>query len=81
MLNMEEKTQTQMRRMVYEILKPAGADTSARLGRLTISGRDSIDTPNFIPLTSRGIIPHLTPDVLQKHLNIGGAYFALEDCE
>jgi queuine tRNA-ribosyltransferase accessory subunit len=68
--------------MRFEIFKAAVGDGSAaRLGRLTFSGRKVIETPNFIATTIRGAVPHLTPDVVKKHTQFGGAYFALEDCE
>jgi len=68
--------------MVFEVLKSAIIDGSAaRLGRLAFAGRRSIDTPNYFAVTSRGVVPHLTPDNVAKHLHAGAAYMALEDCE
>jgi len=67
--------------MAFEVLKSAILDGSAaRLGRLAIAGRQSLETPNFFAVTSRGAVPHITPDNASKHLQIGGAYMALEDC-
>ncbi|KAK3308931.1 tRNA-guanine(15) transglycosylase-like protein [Chaetomium strumarium] len=68
--------------MRFEILKTAlkdGGGATARLGRLAFAGRLPIDTPNFIAVTSRGTLPHLTPDNVDKHLQVSGAYLALED--
>ncbi|KAK4138000.1 tRNA-guanine transglycosylase [Trichocladium antarcticum] len=66
--------------MSFEILRAAlGDGAAARLGRLAFAGRRPIDTPNFIGITSRGAIPHITPDNVARHLNVGGAYMALED--
>ncbi|KAJ2898510.1 tRNA-guanine(15) transglycosylase-like protein [Zalerion maritima] len=66
--------------MFFSILKPTLSDScAARLGRLSVPGRNAVSTPNFIALTSRGAIPHLTPDVLQRHVQPPGAYLALED--
>ncbi|KAL2119491.1 hypothetical protein VTJ04DRAFT_6452 [Mycothermus thermophilus] len=66
--------------MRFEVLKGALKDgAAARLGRLAFAGRLPIETPNFIGVTSRGAVPHITPDNLEKHLKATGAYMALED--
>ncbi|KAK0626320.1 tRNA-guanine(15) transglycosylase-like protein [Immersiella caudata] len=66
--------------MAFEVLKAAIIDGSAaRLGRLALAGRRSIETPNYFAATSRGVVPHMTPDNVNKHLQAGGAYMALED--
>lgn len=65
----------------FRLLSP---DTSPNLGprrgRLEVPEHFSIDTPNFLGNTSRGVIPHLTLDLLQGYLKVEGAHFALEDC-
>ncbi|KAJ6438631.1 tRNA-guanine transglycosylase family protein [Purpureocillium lavendulum] len=67
-------------RRVFEILGSAAADgCTARLGRLAFAGRRPIDTPNFTAVTSRGAIPHLTPDNVGKHTSVDATYMALED--
>ncbi|KAK0635321.1 tRNA-guanine(15) transglycosylase-like protein [Bombardia bombarda] len=68
--------------MTFELLKAAVRDgtTVARLGRLALTGCKSVvDTPNYFGLTSRGVVPHVTPDNVSKHLQTNGAYLALED--
>ncbi|KAF4634163.1 hypothetical protein G7Y89_g3947 [Cudoniella acicularis] len=50
-----------------------------RLGRLRVKGRKDLDTPNFFSVGSRGVVPHLTPDVISEHMNFGGVHMALED--
>ena len=66
---------------VFEILpSPPVSDSSARLGRLALPGRTLIDTPGYVAMSSRGGIPHLTPDVINRHTDIAGSYMALEDC-
>ena len=66
----------------FELLSAATSEAAApRLGRLSISGRRKIETPTFWAATSRGVIPHLTPDNVANHTAITGAYFALEDCK
>ncbi|KAI0471552.1 tRNA-guanine transglycosylase family protein [Xylariaceae sp. FL0804] len=66
---------------IFEVLKSADDDhgPSARLGRLSLPGRKPIDTPNFISLTSRGAVPHMTPDNVANRTELCGTYMALED--
>ncbi|OAP61703.1 hypothetical protein AYL99_03906 [Fonsecaea erecta] len=52
---------------------------AARLGHLTLRGRNPISTPHYVVPTSRGVIPHLSQDNLQKHTNISAVYVPLED--
>lgn len=52
-----------------------------RLGRLLSHGRVPLQTPHYIATTSRGVIPHLSHDVLQRYTSIPGVYIALEDCK
>ncbi|EGS17345.1 queuine tRNA-ribosyltransferase-like protein [Thermochaetoides thermophila DSM 1495] len=65
--------------MRFDILKAALCDGTTRLGRLSFAGRATVETPTYIAVTSRGAIPHLTPDNVSKHMNVGGVYMALED--
>ncbi|KAH8882865.1 tRNA-guanine transglycosylase [Thozetella sp. PMI_491] len=65
--------------MTFEILEATAGDIAARLGRLTLRGHRAVATPSFFGMTSRGVLPHLTPDNLSKHTQISGAYYALED--
>lgn len=53
---------------------------AARLGRLALPGRAAFDTPNYTSVASRGVVPHLTPDNMTKHVSPGSVYMALEDC-
>jgi len=49
-----------------------------RFGRLSIR-QTRYRTPNFFAVTSRGVVPHLTPDVLSAlYTQIGGVSMALE---
>ncbi|KAI5924128.1 tRNA-guanine transglycosylase family protein [Camillea tinctor] len=54
-------------------------DGAVRLGRLSLPNRNPVDTPNYFGLTSRGAVPHMTPDNISKHTEIGGVYIAIED--
>jgi hypothetical protein len=51
-----------------------------RLGRLLRHGRTHLPTPHYAVTTSRGVVPHISQDVLQRHTSIRGVYIALEDC-
>ncbi|PHH89442.1 hypothetical protein CDD83_6047 [Cordyceps sp. RAO-2017] len=64
----------------FRVLSSAATDgRTARLGRLTFAGRRAIQTPNYTAVTSRGAVPHLTPDNLGKFTTVGAVYMALED--
>jgi hypothetical protein len=52
---------------------------TARLGTWT-KRNQVIETPNFIAITSRGVVPHMTPDVLTQHTQFQGVHMAIEDC-
>ncbi|KAI0024564.1 tRNA-guanine transglycosylase family protein [Xylariomycetidae sp. FL0641] len=68
------------KRAIFSAIENVVAEgIGARTGRLTLPKRPEMETPNYIGLTSRGAVPHMTPDNLSKHIHMGGAYFALED--
>ena len=70
------------RKILFEVLSGPDANVAGpRLGRLSVQNRREIETPNFFAVTSRGVIPHLTPDVISSHTQIGGVHMALEDCK
>ena len=52
-----------------------------RLGKLSCMGRKDITTPDYIALTSRGAVQHLSQDTVRDHTNVRGMYTALEECE
>ncbi|KND93828.1 Queuine tRNA-ribosyltransferase-like protein [Tolypocladium ophioglossoides CBS 100239] len=67
-------------RKMFEILSSAATDgCAARLGRLAFAGRRAIETPSYTAVTSRGAVPHITPDNLSKHTSVETAYMAFED--
>ncbi|KAK2048905.1 tRNA-guanine transglycosylase [Colletotrichum somersetense] len=66
--------------MIFEISKKAASGSSAaRLGRLSLPKRNPIETPNYIAVGSRGVVPHVTPDNLERYSTICAVYMALED--
>ena len=69
-------------RFLFDILSDVDPDVvGPRLGRLSVKGRDHLETPNFVAVSSRGVVPHITPDVISASSQIGGVHMALEDCE
>ncbi|KAL7625733.1 hypothetical protein AAE478_004956 [Parahypoxylon ruwenzoriense] len=65
---------------MFNVLRSVSTDGGvSRIGRITLPKRRPVDTPNFLALTSRGVIPHLTPDVISQYTELGGTYMALED--
>ncbi|APA05934.1 hypothetical protein sscle_01g007040 [Sclerotinia sclerotiorum 1980 UF-70] len=76
-INMAPKSST---RLGFQILSTLDHNTSGpRLGRITVEGRKDLETPDFLAITSRGVIPHMTPDVIAAHARLPGVHFALED--
>ncbi len=69
-------------RLLFEVLSHIEPNiVGPRLGRLAVPGRKDLMTPDFFAVSSRGVIPHITPDVIISHTNFGGVHLALEDCE
>ena len=64
----------------FTILKTAATVGVPRLGRLALQGRRVIETPSHVSITSRGVVPHLSPDNLRSKITLNGVYLALEDC-
>ncbi|EPS37689.1 hypothetical protein H072_8577 [Dactylellina haptotyla CBS 200.50] len=71
----------------FRVLKTAVTDVAtgsaqspgARIGVLQLSKGFTLNTPNYLAPTSRGAVPHLSPDNLEKHTRVVGVYVALED--
>lgn len=60
---------------------PSAAQGSARLGLLSLPNRKTMETPHYLGIGSRGVVPHLSQDNFAKHTDIRGVHMALEDCE
>ena len=58
----------------------ASSGTKARTGNLELPGRQPIQTPNFLANTSRGVIPHISPDAILPQAPVPGVFTAIEDC-
>lgn len=66
----------------FEILQRGlGECSSQRLGLLKLAKRRDIETPNLLALTSKGSVPHLTPDVLGAETAIQAIHAGFEDCK
>lgn len=68
--------------VAFEVLSKSEVDeVGPRLGRLSVKARTDLETPNFLAVSSRGVVPHISPDVVSSQTQIGGVHLALEDCE
>lgn len=65
---------------MFTIIKSARTHMGPRLGRLQLPDRTTLDTPSYLAITSRGVVPHLTPDAFARDTKINGVYMGLEDC-
>ncbi|KAK3068807.1 hypothetical protein LTR53_013333 [Teratosphaeriaceae sp. CCFEE 6253] len=50
-----------------------------RLGRLSLANRKAMETPHYLAITSRGVVPHITQDTYIRDTSISGVYVGLED--
>ncbi|KAK0122916.1 hypothetical protein ONS96_009941 [Cadophora gregata f. sp. sojae] len=50
-----------------------------RLGRLSLPQKRDVHTPDFFAVGSRGVVPHITSDVISAHTQFSGVHMALED--
>jgi hypothetical protein len=57
------------------------SDIGPRLGQLRCGGRKAIETPHYVTTTSRGVVPHVSHDTLQRHTAVSSIYLGLEDCK
>ena len=68
---------------IFTLIKVAsnGHGHAPRLGKLALPGRNSIETPHYLGITSRGAVPHLSQDNFLRETGISGVYVGLEDCK
>lgn len=82
MMGIEEHSKVgQLPAEMFNIIKAAPTGLGPRLGRLALSGREILDTPHYLGITSRGVVPHLTQDNFARSTSISGLYVGLEDCK
>lgn len=67
--------------IMFSITRSQPMQNAARSGLLQLPNRKSIQTPHYIGVASRGVLPHLSPDNYAKQTDIRGVYTALEDCK
>lgn len=67
--------------IMFSITRSSTSHNAARLGVLRLPNRKPIQTPHYIGVASRGVVPHLSPDNYAKQTDICGVYTALEDCK
>lgn len=79
--SLAEKLSQMPEEMLAFTLDAAIQRGSPRLGTLVAKNRKPISTPNYIPSTSRGVVPHLSHDKVLRHTKIRAMYMGLEDCE
>ncbi|OJD13367.1 hypothetical protein AJ78_06179 [Emergomyces pasteurianus Ep9510] len=63
----------------FSLLASTPTLLAPRLGRLALAGRKPIQTPNHVPITSRGALPHMSHDMMNERMSIGSLYAAFED--
>jgi queuine tRNA-ribosyltransferase subunit QTRTD1 len=67
--------------LAFTLKQAASGSLGPRVGQLLRSGRTAINTPHYIATTSRGVIPHVSSDVLAKSTAVSAVYYPLEDCK
>lgn len=67
--------------MTFSVLGPAAPVLAPRAGTLAIASRKTLSTPHYLPVTSRGVVPHISHDNVRKETAINGLYVGLEDCK
>ncbi|KAF1991141.1 tRNA-guanine transglycosylase family protein [Aulographum hederae CBS 113979] len=77
-IDSEKLSQLPCEMLSFNILK-APAEIGPRLGKFALPNRRVISTPHYVGISSRGVVPHLSPDMLKKRTNIDAVYFGLED--
>ncbi|KAL2366365.1 hypothetical protein RJZ56_000624 [Blastomyces dermatitidis] len=63
----------------FSLLGSAPTLLAPRLGRLALAGRKPTQTPNHVPISSRGALPHMSHDMMNERMSIGSLYAAFED--
>ena len=66
--------------MLAFTLETALQRSGPRVGRLVQKNRAAIATPNYVAITSRGVVPHLSQDNIARHTKVKSLYLGLEDC-
>ncbi|MCJ1250902.1 hypothetical protein MMC30_008130 [Trapelia coarctata] len=63
----------------FKLAKPFNDKLGPRVGYFSFPGRQPIETPHYIAISSRGAVPHLSQDTMRESTSIKGLYAGLED--
>ncbi|KAJ5723658.1 hypothetical protein N7488_001693 [Penicillium malachiteum] len=74
-----DRENTQSVNMTFSVLGSSSPVLAPRVGKLAIAGRKTLATPHYLPVTSRGVIPHISQDNVRKETDITALYAGLED--
>ena len=77
---MEPETSSSREMTSFTVLSAAAQVMAPRVGTLALAGRQALATPNLVPLTSRGTVPHISHDLVRKETAMTSFYVGLEDC-
>jgi len=66
---------------MFTILKPSPRNLGPRLAQLALPSKKPIQTPHYLALTSRGVVPHITQDTFATETGVSGVFAGLEDCK
>lgn len=78
---MSDDDQIESRTLSFSISTESCNTEGARIGTLVTSNGRPIATPHYVAISSRGVVPHLTHDLLSKQHDVPAVYAALEDCK
>lgn len=67
--------------LAFTLKQASSSVIGPRVGQLLRHRRAAINTPHYVATTSRGAVPHVTPDVLARSTAVSAVYMPLEDCE
>lgn len=65
----------------FTLLDAVPSILAPRLARLSLRAGRQLATPHYLPISSRGALPHVSHDNIRDDMSICGLYVALEDCK
>lgn len=65
---------------LFNLDKDGDLGNESRLGTLEYPNKPPLPTPHYFSISSRGCVPHLTPDMMRDATSIKALYSAFEDC-
>lgn len=67
--------------LAFTLREAATNSLGPRVGQFLRGTHPAINTPHYVATTSRGVVPHVSPDILAKSTAVSAVYIPLEDCE